>query len=172
MIAALFIFLVVMAFLHFIYEGIIAPTLRMKLKYKMFALRDRLAHRRELSVNSDDPAFDIVARSINSVAGNLTRFTVTKIYSTRNLLRTEKGLAEEIRKRNQLIDRATDPDLREIVKLLDVYLFEALLINCAGFFFWLSPLILVAYMRHRIIEVWSARIKAMVRMIVFVPERG
>ena len=65
MTAILFLFLIVLAFLHFIYEGIVAPTLRTGLNYKMHALRDRLWHLRTSSANSTSPAFDIIKIALN-----------------------------------------------------------------------------------------------------------
>ena len=95
---------------------------------------------------------------------------MTEIYIERISL--PKGqLSALIKQRNDVIEQAEEPGLHEIVNLLDAYLFKALLINCGGLLFWLSPFILFVCVRNRFVNVWPDRIRLMIRSFVLVPGR-
>jgi hypothetical protein len=171
MMPMLFVILFTLAILHFIYEAIIAPTLKDAVGYDMLSLRNRLWLLRVSSVNKEDGAFDVVENSIEGARENLERYTFTRIYFNRRSI-SEAELATLVDERNRLIDGVGEPELHSIVDLLDKYRFKALLINCGGLLFWLLPIILVYQIQNRFTNVWMERVKKMMMAFVLVPDSG
>jgi hypothetical protein len=75
-----------------------------------------------------------------------------------------------IDQRKHAIDQS-DPRLQGIVIRLDRYLLNALLINSGSLLFWMSPIILIVFIRNRFLKIWPDWIRLTVKSFVFVPER-
>jgi hypothetical protein len=62
---------------HFIYESIVAPSLRLKIRYDLFALRDELRFLKIKRGSSlDDKHYVYLQDSINTMISHLARYDI------------------------------------------------------------------------------------------------
>jgi hypothetical protein len=153
------------AFFHFIYRTLVLMILQMILHYKMLALRNYLG---DIKQSSGDGAFRLVAINLEWAIETFRDFTLVKLYVRDRLSTPNENLINLIERRNREIDEA-DPRLREIVDVLDRYLMNALFINSFGLLLWLSPAVIVIFIRNRFMKLWPDKIRRAVRSFVFVP---
>lgn len=137
------IILAVLAFGHFIYEGIIAPSLRMKLRNDMFELRDELRH---LHTNNDRctrEAFDIAHAGINQYINRLHGVTIGLMLEFREAYR-DTNFREEVERRKKTLDACESPELKSICSRANSKIESAFLINTGMLFLYVVPLALAA----------------------------
>jgi hypothetical protein len=95
----LFVVLIVFALYHFVYESILAPSERLKLRFELFELRDRL---RALKVDHsdylEDRHFHYLQDSLNSLICLLGRFDL----ATLSRIELEFQLDPELRRRSEM----------------------------------------------------------------------
>ena len=149
--------------LHFWYERLMAPNLRGLLRLDMELLILRIDVLRKSSVYREDIAFDLVDSSIKVAIHNISKFNLSSIKKMRRLMKNDYALMDDIARKNDIISRAKDPELLEIVTLLDKYVVKAFTVNCGGMMFWLSPFLLVNYFNSNILKPWIERIRVSVR---------
>jgi hypothetical protein len=111
LIAEFVFWLTIAAIVFAIYQAAILPGLRLSLRYRVFALRDRL---RTLVMNGtvkeSDPAFNLLHEQLNFVSCNLFRYDLLRIVRSVNKMTEEQkayvaarvkimeGAHEEVRK--------------------------------------------------------------------------
>jgi len=108
--------LIIGAFLHFIYEGIIAPSLRDKLKHQMFELRDQL---RAIQITEKEKcpreAFDIAHHGINQYVNRVHWLTFSFMVEF-NRAHGESKVRDETNRRRDVVAHCEQPDIQRIVK--------------------------------------------------------
>lgn len=141
---AIFILLLLAAaFAHFIYDGIIAPSLRCKLRNDLFALRDEL---RSAQMQSGDAssaaAFDVVHAGINAYLNRLQSVTVSLRARFYQLNREDAAFKRELRERTAILDQANNAELVRIMKRANETIEQAFLTNSAMLVVYSLPLAL------------------------------
>lgn len=137
--------LAIVATYHFIYEGIVAPTLRSLLRHRLFVLRDRL---RRMNIEGrvsevDLPLFWYVHDGVNFYLSRLGQLTMTTSSSARRQIRADEELKALIDKRVEALRQC---DNREIVKafmLTSKVIRRAILVNSGGWFIYVVPVLAV-----------------------------
>lgn len=155
------IFLCIGATLHFVYESIVAPTLRIEQRFRLFAIRDRLRSlKARLGDELDPRVFHELQDSINIQINVVELFSLVSLMQARARLRENKDLGKKVKARLDLIEACTVPEVKEIAdECLQVAMCTSL-INSAGWAFYIVPLI---YCRKAM--TWlSTRLKAIVLM--------
>src|SRR5437016_3219603 len=114
MLATLFIIFGLIALFHFIYQGIILPSIRQRLRYRLFELRDRLRtlnirHKNDLQ----QEVFDYLQRSINNTIKYLHRIDLELIVTSRAIVK-DKDVDEFIKKHNAMLDNCDIDEVRDI----------------------------------------------------------
>jgi hypothetical protein len=131
------------AVLHFIYESIIAPSLRLKLRFELFALRDEL---RLLKIDCghrlDDRLFDHLQASLNTLIRVLPRMDLTTLAAVKRELRTNPQVREQVEARSKVLDECGIPKLREIRSRSLQVAAKAFAVNGGGWGIYLLPLLL------------------------------
>jgi hypothetical protein len=138
------IILAALAFAHFIYEGIIAPSLRMKLRNRMFDLRDKLRH---LHINNDRcsrDAFDVAHTGINQYINRLHGVTIGLMVDFKEAYRDSK-FREEVERRKKILDACESPELKSICSEANQNIESALMINTVMLFLYVIPLAIAAF---------------------------
>jgi len=135
--------LIIAAFLHFIYESILAPSLRLKLRFELFALRDEL---RLLKIDCDrhldDRCFEHFQASLNTLIRVLHRIDIATLAAVERELRANPELREQIEARSRMLDDCNIPQVREIrYRSLQVAV-KAFAVNSGGWAIYLLPLVL------------------------------
>lgn len=134
-----------LAIFHFIYDGIIAPSLRLEARYELFALRDQLRElKKERGNHLADKHFTHLQDTINTMLANLAQFDVGTIYLIEQEFKRDKDLKKRIDARIRVMDDCTDPDAREIRKKALWIGGKATAVNSGAWFLYLLPIASVA----------------------------
>lgn len=133
----------VLALLHFIYDGIVLPSIRLNLRNKLFKLRDDLRNHRIENPDIDDNAFRLMDDGINSVLSRLSQFTISLQMEMEKELKESPELQEYIDQRISIIRNSDDIVLKAIHKKTNIVLEHAFIANTGAWFFYLLPIVLV-----------------------------
>lgn len=158
----IFIAMIFLAWIHFIYNGIILPSIRMHLRNNLFALRDRL---REMKIkkefSNESKVVELLHDGINNVLDRLPFFTIETVLKLRENLKAEQSLIKEINSRLSMIENCKNVELKEIYKKTNMTLLYSFLANSGGLLLWIFPVFFVIY--------WISQIKVYVSDLVAIP---
>jgi hypothetical protein len=132
------------ALFQFVWYGIAAPPLRMALRYRLFAQRDRL--RGMASAGLSREVFDLMHNSVNSAIRFLPEFDLAAMFTVRNALRVDPELRAEIERRNAVLDSCPIKDVRDIKGEVTKTMMLGLAANSGGWLIWLIPIALTVAM--------------------------
>lgn len=135
--------LVIGAVVQMVYERILAPTLRVDLKHKLFGVRDDLyALKVEHPVALSDEVFDQMLDSINGTMLLANGLTITDLWDFYRLVKKNEALAEKIAARRQRLRECRVTEIKDIVKRNNDAVYQAVFINSACGVFYLLLLLL------------------------------
>lgn len=141
----LFLILLALAFYHFIYEGIIAPSLRFDLRFRMFALRDELrAAKLRHPQQIDGEVFHYLQRSINNTLRHMGFISLKLIFSARYLNERDQEIIEKLERVHKKIDECPVGVVKELRDKHRWLIGYAFLVNSGGWAIYLFPVILGA----------------------------
>lgn len=147
----LFLVILSLAIIHFLYEGIIAPSLRLNLRYRLFALRDEL---RTLKQQHGDSLPNDVFMSLQSAINNaillLHRVNVEVVSKTEAAIHNDKQLAKRIEERIALIENCGVKEVRVVQAKACRTLREALLVNNGGWLIYIVPIFMLVFSASRL----------------------
>lgn len=137
--------MVLLAILHFIYDGIVAPSLRLEARYRLFSLRDELRELKKIRGNElQDRHFANLQSMINTMLGNLSQFDIGTIYRMEREFRNDQELKKRVEARVRLMDDCKDPDALKLRQKAVLMGFQATAVNSGAWFLYLLPIISVA----------------------------
>jgi hypothetical protein len=135
--------IVALAFLHFIYEGIIAPSIRMKLRNDMFALRDELRHLHVSDDRCSREAFDVAHSGINQYLDRLHGVTLSLVAAFKHAYRDEQ-FRKEVEHRRHVLATCQSEEMQGIVARANQRIEAALATNCGMWFVYVVPIAIAA----------------------------
>lgn len=136
-----FIVLACLAAFHLLYEGIIAPELRMCVRNDLFEVRDSLrAIKCQDKGSIDDESFDIVHDAVNRFTHRVKDFTIFVVAQMRLLRVHDPETYEKVRKRSERLAQVPSEDFRRLLKRTDRILVHAMLINSGGWSIYIVPI--------------------------------
>ncbi|WP_201344631.1 hypothetical protein [Thiohalobacter sp. COW1] len=141
-------FILVLAFLailHFIYDGIVLPSIRMHLRNKLFALRDELRQIKICDEECDPQVFNLLHDGINRFLNRLHRLTIDRQVQFMREYENDDELRYEIDQRWKLVESCENEDVTRIFEEANDVLRVAYLANMGGWFFYLIPIALIAF---------------------------
>ena len=162
MATALFI-LFIFAIYHFVYESIIAPNVRLELRFELFKLRDELRNiklNRELS-KEDNEVFSILDETICVAINRLPFFNFSSNYDANKEFENNKSFKDRVLKKASLIDNTTIDDFKKINEKVMKTTFKAFLVNTGGFIFMIMPFLILLI----ILSIFSSSIKKLFNKI-------
>jgi hypothetical protein len=151
------------ALCHWIYEGIILPSLRLSLRYRLFALRDRL---REVKLKNKEAVSDDVFRYLQGTINNgivLLPFTDFRVLGAAEAIEKDETLRNRIQKREAAITECQLSEIKEIVEEIGDIWWTAFISNTAAFAAYVVPLIFILHF-------WT-QISGSIKKLVLVPEK-
>lgn len=148
--------LIVGALMHFIYEGIVAPTLRDNLKHQMFELRDQL---RAIQITEKEKcpreAFDIAHQGINQYVNRLHWLTASFMFEF-NRAHVDAKVRERVNRRREIVARCGEPEIQRIVKDANHVVGNAFAVNSFPLIvYFIIILALYAAMKYGVTRVGS-----------------
>jgi hypothetical protein len=152
------IILIAAAILHFVYESIIAPSLRLELRFELFRLRDEVRFLKIESLNNDDEGPQFVEQhfyelqdSINSLICLLFRFDLTTLCAISEEIERDAELKQRVEARSRMLDNCVLPAVLEIRRKQFWIATKALAVNSGPMLVWLvlPALLFVGYQTVR-----------------------
>lgn len=152
----LFIILIVaVSAIHFIWEGIVAPSYRARLRNEMFCLRDEL---REIKIDErhdcSHDAFEIVHGGINQYLNRLSDIDGRFVYRVNHAMR-KAPLSDEVMRRKQVLEECKSKELHSIIKKSGDVLEKAFFTNVGAWILLLAPLLVVLTLVLLMVLGWS-----------------
>jgi hypothetical protein len=178
MITLFFIFLV-LVIVHFILEGIIAPSERSKIRLDLFALRDEIRRAKiEYGSEFNDELFSHMQSHTNKSIHLLHNYNIVGFYQG---IRNEKAHQQAIARVDrfyELLFESNNPELQKFHIRNVLYTVKGLLVNSAGwgiYFFPFFVLAFAAYMvqkvvRSKALSAINSRIGRFIAGILELPE--
>lgn len=154
--------LFILAILHFAYEGIILPSIRLKLRYNLFALRDELRLLKLSNKKLDDNTFRYIQGAINVSIYLLDSINFGLLLTANRIIARNDEIQKRIKKRNDLIEKCQVEEIKQIRRKTYRILRSTLLANSGGWYFYVMPIVVVM--------VSLGQIKKFVKEIILVPE--
>lgn len=139
----LLIILLILSAWHFVYEAILLPGYRMRLRNELFALRDTVRNlhlergSRELS-----PELELLHDGINYYLTRLHRITPTVVLQIEAAYRQNEDIRATIDARRRLIEQADDSRIREISQHINTVISQALVANIGGWMIYIIPVVI------------------------------
>jgi len=137
---AIFIF-TILALLHFWYEGILSPSLRLEIRYRLFELRDE-ARMLKIRRGNDfhDRHFRYLQDSINGLIKNLARIDLAMLASITMKLRQDKEFKARLEARSKILDDCKVEEAKAIRKKGANLIERAISVNSGAWMFYVVPI--------------------------------
>ena len=137
--------LAVMAVYYAVYEGIVAPSLRLALRNRLFRLRDEL---RRLKVQGrvaaeDEQAFWYVHDGINAFINRLPYLTLGMQVAAHAAYKADAALRAQVDARRQLLGACRNRAIAHIYARSTRVVEEAFVVNMGGWFVFILPGVLL-----------------------------
>ncbi len=158
-----FLIILSIAVLHFVYDGIVLPSMRLKLRFQLFRLRDELRWRmRGGSENITGEVYEYLQRAINNTINLLPIVDLQLIVTASRVLSQDVELQRRINEIIARIDRCDSEDAKRLHKETIETVDKAFLFNTGAGLAYLVPLALV--------YAGFSRLSAVAKRIVLIPE--
>ena len=133
----------IMAIWHYWWEIAIAPSARLKLRFELFRLRDKLRELRYTKPNDLSPElFEQLSETVNTGIQILKHIDPFFIFEARRAFRKDEQLARVVRARLALIESAIE-EVQDIHRGVADIAFKALPYNVGGWYVYIVPPIIV-----------------------------
>jgi hypothetical protein len=144
----------VVAILHFVYESILAPSWRLRLRYRLFALRDELRDIKTTSGDAlDDRHYRYLQASINIQLANLYRYDFATFVSAEFKYRTNPRFKKLVDSRSDLLDDCNIPEAKSIRNRSLKSVAAAIAINSVPLCIFLLPIVVLTRELPKIIRI-------------------
>ena len=133
--------LVIVTVWHFLWEAILAPSFRLRLRYELFCLRDELRwlyHRKPAS--ADKEVFRYLQGSVNSVIRLLPGIDFSLRFMVERAIAKDEQLRKQIEERRKWIDACGDREVRQLEGRIERAARRAFIVNTGGWLIYTAPL--------------------------------
>lgn len=138
----LIIVLAIIAMLHFVYEGIVAPTIRMKLNHDLFELRDDIRQYKISNEDCDEQVFDVVHNGINQFINKLHWVTFSFMIEF-SRAHKDADYRKEVSRRKKMVDECQSIEIQRACKRGNEIVEFTLAVNSLFLMLYLTPFILM-----------------------------
>ncbi|MFO0940062.1 MAG: hypothetical protein U0930_04780 [Pirellulales bacterium] len=139
--------LILAAMWHFLYDGIIAPSIRLHMRYSVFALRDEL--RREMTVDNSESLL-ILQSAMNISLRVMSEFSISDAFMLKRYLAENPEVRDEVLRRSKVVESCTNQKVQDISKRLNRVLRAAFVVNTGGWAIYIVPLIVALALFRKI----------------------
>lgn len=141
LIAASFAALIVLAFANLVYQSAIAPSVRLRLRYQLFRLRDDLRQaRRKESGGRDERVFGDFERGINLTIKYLAAIDVPLLFRMKRVCEADRSLQEHIDHSAEIFEAKSSERLKDLRRRHTVLILKLVLTNSLGLLLLLLPM--------------------------------
>ena len=158
-----------LAIVHFVYDGIIAPSIRFHLKNDLFSLRDRV---RRLIIEDDLNDIDkgaarFVDGTISFFIGRLSLLTLSSGYVAQKEIAKNATLKEKTAERLRAIETSQNNDIRDIFEKTNWTMRLAVTANSGMLLFTVCLFVFPLFFAKAMIK----KFKALVSKLIMVPPK-
>jgi hypothetical protein len=122
--------IIIVSVIHFIYDGIVMPSLRLGVRYRLFALRDEIRCLKcEHAESFSDDVFKNIDEGISFNIANLHNINFYVVAETNRLVRNSDQLRSLVAKRIKLIEDCPVMEVKEAERKVSKYIINTVLIN-------------------------------------------
>ena len=129
----------VLAILHLVYEGIIAPSIRLKLRYRLFSVRDELRRLKSKETKFSEKLFDATQGQINTGLRMLHRTDIEMLWRVHNAL-TEEEVMERVRAHERLLKDIENVNIAKLSDAIGRIARQAFETNCGAWNLYIIPI--------------------------------
>lgn len=154
---------ILIALYHLVYEGILLPSLRLRLRYYLFELRDRVRNLK--NINNDccsDQAFSYIQDTINNGLTMLHRTDLIMLMSIESHVENNEILKKQINRRTEVLSKVEDNEVKSVMRSISHVGRAAVLLNSGGWFIYVIPALLTI--------ATFGRIKGLVKELLVFPD--
>ena len=131
---------------HFIYEGIVAPSIRIKLRNRLFAIRDELRSMVIDGVSQDDQEpLHFVHDGVNNFIDRLPNLTLANTRRMELDYRSNPDLEKTVRAHFELIKSSKNEKIKSAFESTNDIIGIAIIANAGAWFVYLIPLACLAF---------------------------
>lgn len=168
MIFNLLILFIFFTILHFLYEGIIAPSIRLKLKYDLFAIRDGLRALRESRASEfKDEIYIHLQSSINNLIKFLPVIDILSIAKAEQKFNEDETLRQEVMRVTRMLEDCKFPEVQEIRTKIRRIFALAILVNNGMLMFYSFPIVFLSVSAKAFLK----RIVSAIQELLYMPEQ-
>jgi hypothetical protein len=142
--AILLFILIMLSVVIFIYESIILPSIRLRIRYSLFELRDKL---RFLKVEKkdvlDDTAFKYLQDFLNTLLAFLHRYDVMAMFAAARFFNENPTLYKRVIKRQELLDGCSVEEFQQIRRECVNVAIGIMAANSFGLLMVLAPIVAI-----------------------------
>lgn len=131
--------LAVVILVNYVLEAGIAPSERLQLRFRLFALRDRLRDLKMQNPELSDEVFDLVQDELNCGIYLLPLISATLMAKAKNGIANDESWRSRIKKRRHLLETCGNDEVRRIDAESTEVLRDALAINSIGWMIYILP---------------------------------
>lgn len=151
--AIFLIILMAIAMMHFIYDGILLPSIRQHNRNKLFELRDRLRNDALNGLNKNDlEAFNMLHDGINNLVNKLPMLTVSVYVEIEMASKNDAKFNERIEKRRAVMENCSSDEIKAVRDEINEILIKSLIANTGGWMIYMIPIALVFGFWKRLIN--------------------
>lgn len=127
---------------HAVYELILLPSFRRSIRFRLFALRDRLREfKSEHSNQCSDEAFHLLDDMLSWQTDHLPRLTYQLLERSAALLRENSVLRDEVARRMQTLNSCKLEEYVSIRKESSQLVLRTMALNSGGWIVYLVPIV-------------------------------
>ncbi|KAB7700398.1 hypothetical protein GBN33_05450 [Plesiomonas shigelloides] len=153
MLTVLFYVLLCMAAVHFIYERILLPSVRLHYRNKLFELRDVVRHKIINSSSENEvQAAQLVHEALNNAINRLHLMTLPNRLRAQRRLSENPQLQARIRREVEIFNRPENQELLQTIKQSSEILEKVLACNSLMLLIYLAPVILLTVLIGKMVR--------------------
>lgn len=125
---------------HFVYENIIAPSIRLHLRNRLFVLRDELRQARVDGIKTEDEkAFWFVHNGINNFLNRLPSITLERTMALSEECNKNESFKRELDEHINAVVNSNDFRIRNAFEKANSVIEASIITNMGGWFIYIIP---------------------------------
>jgi len=131
------------AMAHFIYESIVAPSLRARLRYELIVLKKEIERLKSVrGVQEDKKAIQYLRDGVNNLVRTINSYEIVAVAQAITDLHKDKKLKAHLEERVKTLDGCQSEEIQAVWKRTVSLAENIFRINSGGWFFYVVPLAL------------------------------
>lgn len=141
--AILLFILFILAIYHLIYESIIMPSIRLKLRYDLFEWRDKLIYIQCTKSVMSEKDFNLIHSYINTAINRLPYYSLSLFFRVKKDIERNPSLKKQVEHHSNAINAIQNKDVQEIIRGVNKTTMKAFFGSFGTWALYLTPILIV-----------------------------